>query len=403
MFLIPRRWAQVEPGEFRRVLRESVRPDARDAAPIADWEAAVAHYAGSPHAVAVNSGRQGMLHCLRHCGVGPDTEVIIPAYTLAGLIPLITGLGAKAVPADIAPDTLNVSAAAVRARITRRTRAILVLHTFGCPAPIFDLAELGRETGIAVIEDGAHALGARLRGQALGTVGLAGFFSFEPTKPVNTYGGGMVVTGDAALAEAIRAAEAEKPFDYRTLRKKVRAVQKEQWMVAAGVARPLLHLLDWPPTRAVLSRLYRGAQSVPGGDFRYTPVQARLGLAKLAGLDARIDQRARLAHLYEDLLGDRIAFQRVPAQGRSSHYFLAARIPGGAAPMKRWLLRRGIDAAAGDEVADDCGRLLGAGDCPEAARAFHEVLALPFHENMSEANVRKVANQLARGLDWLGV
>ncbi|MCC6142288.1 MAG: DegT/DnrJ/EryC1/StrS family aminotransferase, partial [Candidatus Hydrogenedentes bacterium] len=129
----------------------------------------------------------------------------------------------------------------------------------------------------------------------------------------------------------------------------------------------------------------------------YTPAQAQVGLHKLSALDTRLAHRRERAAAYARLLGDAVELQSVPAAGASTYYFLAARIPGGAGAMKRRLLRAGIDSAAGEEVADDCARLLGYDDCPEAARAYEEVLALPFYDGIEERIMARVASVIRKG------
>ena len=211
MWLIPRRRADMAPGETRRLKSACAGLRMGEPPLVAEFERRVAAFTGVPQAAAVNSGRLGMRLILEYLGVGDGAEVIIPAYTLKDLIPIVRNSGAEAVPADIDPRTLNVTAASVERRITARTRAIIVLHAFGAPAPVDEITELADRRSIPVIEDCAHSLGATLHGRQTGSFGYAGFFSFEPTKPVNTYGGGMVVSRDPDLVRFIRAREAKKP------------------------------------------------------------------------------------------------------------------------------------------------------------------------------------------------
>jgi dTDP-4-amino-4,6-dideoxygalactose transaminase len=388
-FLVPRRMADLRPGDTLR-LAAPMTPQEGETC-VARWEAAVADYVGAPCAVAVNSGRQGMTAILRHLGAGEGTEVIIPAYTLAGLVPLITGLGARAIPADIDPVTLNVCPDALEARITPRTRAILVLHAFGAAAPMDAIMAIARARGVAVVEDCAHALGAAFKGQKLGTFGHAGFYSFEPTKPVNTYGGGMVVTADAALAGAIRREESAKPADLDAVRRKAASARREQWLMRTGLARPLLHLLAWPAAKRAVERAYRSVQQVPPAHCRYTPEQAAIGLEKLADLDARLARRQAHAARVAELLAPDVAIQGLLPDTTSTWYFLALRLTRDAAPVRARLLWSGIDAAVAEEVADDCAALLGVDDCPQARRAFSQTLVLPLYDAMPDAVIERIA------------
>ena len=272
--MIPRRKAHLYPGELaevRRWLESGVPSDS-----LAKWEAGVAELVGVGGAAAVCSGRIAMVIVLNHLGIGPGDEVILPAYTLKDLATLIEGTGARAVPADIDLLTLYASPASVEGRITSRTKAILALHAFGSPCRIREMCALGKKHGIHVIEDCAHALGAHVEGRSVGSFGTAAFFSFETTKPVNTFGGGMLVSDDAALITEARAANAQGAIDLQGLRRKIRSVQVERFMFATGLSFPLLYLLASPRWSGLVAHLYRQAQSVPRQDASYMPIQAAL-------------------------------------------------------------------------------------------------------------------------------
>lgn len=114
-------------------------------------------------------------------------------------------LGIRPVYADIDRRSLTVNLNCLRQAITRRTRAIVVQHTFGIPADLSGAMEIARKAGIPIIEDCAHVLGASLRGQPLGSFGAAAFFSYEWGKPVVAGVGGTAVVNDAALAHDMRA------------------------------------------------------------------------------------------------------------------------------------------------------------------------------------------------------
>ncbi|MCZ7584536.1 MAG: DegT/DnrJ/EryC1/StrS family aminotransferase [Deltaproteobacteria bacterium] len=120
--------------------------------------------------------------------------MIVPAYTLAELLPLMRAHGLRPVAADIEPEGFNVDVKSVEAHITPNTKAILATHLFGAPCDIEALCALASARGLHVVEDCAHGLGATVNGRKAGTFGTAAFFSFEVNKALPTYGGGMVVT-----------------------------------------------------------------------------------------------------------------------------------------------------------------------------------------------------------------
>lgn len=395
--MIPRRAVHTTPGELRRLVRACREDRAGDEQVVTAWENTCAALAGVSHAAAVNSGRRGMTLILQHLKVGPGDEVIVPAYTLKDLLGLIEGLGARPVPADIDPETLNVTAESIRARIGPRTRAILVLHAFGCPCDIEPITALAARGGLPVVEDCAHSLGATVNGRATGSFGYAGFFSLETTKPVNTFGGGMVVSEDAALVESIRTATASDPHDAAAVLKKVKATRTERLLFRTGLAFPFLHLLACPLCSRFANRMYRRMQHAPP-PVRYLPLQAELGEAKAATLAERIASRQQKARLYRELLTPEIRVQRVPEGCRSTWYFFVAVLPSAAAPARRKLLWRGIDAGVGDEIADNCAAVLGYDDCPNADSVCPRAIALPMYEDLSDEAIRKVARVLNKAI-----
>lgn len=420
-WLIPRRWAHRLPEEKVLFALAARNPEMFHASRVGQWEAAVADYVGVPYAVAVSSGRRCLALALEYLHLRPGDEVIVPAYTLGALIPIIEQYGARAVAADIDPTYLNMTPEDVARRITSRTRCILALHAFGAPADIVALRSLAERNGITLIEDCAHALGAGLGFpnsvntatpapdgaafsaatsnptplQKVGSFGWAGFFSFEPTKPVNTYGGGMLVTQDAALAEYVREKIEGLPVDLSTVFAKARSVRLEQRLMRSGLAQPLLFLSAAPFFTATLEAIYRRKQPVPPAECAYSPLQAELGLRQLPSLDARIERRERYAAQVQEMLPRSVTLQQLPPNTRSTRYFLVALLPIPAAPVRRQLLRYGIDAAVGSEIADDVGTALGQ-DCPGSRRAFTQALGLPIYDDMNEKTLQRIARALRK-------
>ena len=384
----------MERGELAEIRRACRDPGAGPGDAVRRWERAVADYVGVPYAAAVSSGRVGMTLILKRLGVGPGDEVIIPAYTLGELIPLIEGLGARATPADIDERTLNISPEAVRRRLNARTRAVLALHAFGTPCEIEEITRMAGGRGVAVVEDCAHSLGASVGRKRTGSFGDAAFFSFETIKPVNTWGGGMVVSRDSGLIESVREATSGDVVDAGPLRKKARAIAMERLMFATGLAFPPLWLLAQPRCARLMNRLYRRFQRATPGGVRYLPVQAEIGLRKLPRLDERIADRERKARLFRSLLKPGIQAQIVPSNCHTTLFFFVATLPHEAAEVRRKLLLRGIDAGVGEEIADDCAAAIGYDDCPNARRVFSRAIALPFYDGIPDSVINRVARTL---------
>jgi dTDP-4-amino-4,6-dideoxygalactose transaminase len=168
------------------------------------FEADFAAYAGTKHAIALDSATAGMHLALLASGIGPGDEVITTPTTFAATVNTIIHTGATPVLADVCPDDYCIDPAAVERAITPRTRAIMPMHHGGSACRMDEILALARTHGLRVIEDAAHALGTQIGGRNVGSFGDATVFSFYPTKNVTSGRGGMLTTDDDALAERCR-------------------------------------------------------------------------------------------------------------------------------------------------------------------------------------------------------
>jgi perosamine synthetase len=172
---------------------------------IVEFEESIAEVAGVPYGVAVSSGTAGLHLCLCALGIGEGDEVILPSFTFIAAGNAVLYQRATPVFVDIDPITLNLDPDRIEKMITLRTRAIIVVHTFGHPADLDPILDVARKHGLAVIEDACEAIGAQYRGRNVGGIGDFGVFGFYPNKPITTGEGGMVVTRNPHLADTIRA------------------------------------------------------------------------------------------------------------------------------------------------------------------------------------------------------
>ncbi|HVT29318.1 MAG TPA: DegT/DnrJ/EryC1/StrS family aminotransferase [Lacipirellulaceae bacterium] len=172
----------------------------------AKFEAAMAAYCGTRHAIGCASGSDALLLSLMALGIGPGDEVIVPSFTFFATASAVWRLGAKPVFADIVPETFNLDPADVVYKIKSETKAIIPVHLFGQCAAMNELRQIASVAhGIPIIEDACQAIGAEYRGAKAGSFGLAGCFSFYPTKNLGGFGdGGLITTNDDALAEKLR-------------------------------------------------------------------------------------------------------------------------------------------------------------------------------------------------------
>lgn len=225
------------------------------------FEAAFAHACGCEFAVACSSGTAAGHLILAALGLGPDDEVIIPAFTMIATANGVSYTGARSVLVDAEPITWNPDVGQIEAKITSRTKAIVLVHTYGHPAEMDTVLEIARRHGIPVIEDAAEAHGAHYRGRPVGGIGAAAAFSFYGNKILTTGEGGMVTTRDAELARVVR-----------RLRDHAFSADRHFW------------------------HAYRGF------NYRITNLQAAIGLAQTERLEELVEKHRRNAGLYTERL-----------------------------------------------------------------------------------------------------
>ncbi len=172
--------------------------DPRFGAKVRRLEEAVCGWTGVGHAVAMNSGTSALLSLFACLGIGPGDEVIVPGFTYVASISSIVYARAVPILAEV-DETLNLDPVDVEARITPRTRAILVVHMLGNPARLDELKAVADRHGLALIEDCAQAFGASYHGRKVGSIGVAGAISFNVFKTITSGDGGMAVTDDEDL------------------------------------------------------------------------------------------------------------------------------------------------------------------------------------------------------------
>jgi perosamine synthetase len=171
---------------------------------VREFEHAICDYTGANHAVAVNSGTSALQLAIRALGIEPGSEVVLPSLTFSAVLNVILLEGLRPKFVDIDARTYNCSVEALLAAVSDETRLIIAVHTFGFPVDVAailnGLSGLSGKQKIHVIEDACEALGADVHGRKAGTLADAGLFAFYPNKQITTGEGGMLVTGDEAIA-----------------------------------------------------------------------------------------------------------------------------------------------------------------------------------------------------------
>jgi dTDP-4-amino-4,6-dideoxygalactose transaminase len=222
---------------------------------VSAFEREFAAYCGVDHAVGVANGTDAITIALRAMGIGTGDEVVVPSFTFYASVEAIIPTGATPVFCDIDRHTYCVTADTVRAALTPRTKAVIAVHLFGNVAPVGEIAALR----VPVLEDAAQAAGANTSGGRPGALGVAGTFSFYPSKNLACFGdGGAIVTSDRELAERARVLRFHGSRDkvaYEALGYNSRLDELQ----AAVLRVQLPHLDEWAQGRRDAGRSYAEA------------------------------------------------------------------------------------------------------------------------------------------------
>jgi dTDP-3-amino-3,4,6-trideoxy-alpha-D-glucose transaminase len=325
------------------------------------FEAEFAAASGAAHAVAVGNGTDAIELLLRALGVGPGDEVIVPAITAAYTALAVIATGAAPVIVDLSNDTLTLDPFACDAAVTNRTKAIVPVHLYGQAAAMTAIAAIAARRGLAIVEDCCQAHLATSEGTPVGTIGAGGAFSFYPTKNLGAMGdGGAIVTGDAQLAHRLRLLRNGGQSD-RYHHDIIGVNSRLDEMQAAILRARLPRLPAATARRREVAASYRArlsaavvpvAQRDPGHVYHLFPVRVATG----EGANGRNSLQAHLrAHGIETLVHYPVALNDQPA----------------LASYKR-------------------------SACPVAAAAAQELLSLPLHPRVQQAQVDEIAAVIAR-------
>ena len=171
---------------------------------IKEFETKFAEFCGTKYGVSCNSGTSALHLALLALNIGKGDEVIVPTFTMIATTNAIYYTGAKPVYVDSELETWNIDTTKIEEKITSNTKAIMVVHTYGCPVNMGKVIEIGNKYGLPIIEDAAEAHGAEYKGKIVGGIGDIGCFSFYGNKILTGGESGMVVTNNYAIAERCR-------------------------------------------------------------------------------------------------------------------------------------------------------------------------------------------------------
>jgi perosamine synthetase len=332
------------------------------------FEELLAERVGAPYVAAVSSGTAGLHLLARIAGLGPGDEAITSPISFAASANCFIFEGATPVFADVDRRTWNLDPAAVDAAITERTKAVVTVDMFGYPCELDEIRAICERHGLALIEDAAEALGAEYKGRPIGSQGPSGVFGFYPNKQLATGEGGVVFTHSEEEWQLVR-----------SLRNQGREYQGGAWFHHVRV----------------------------GWNYRWTDVQAAIGIGQLEKLDRLLAMRAEVAGRYGELLAndDVELFCADDDDHKRSWFVYVVALPAGVdrARVMADLRAQGIGTAEyvpcvhlQPYMRETYG--FAEGVCPVAEEIAARTLALPFYPQLEAEDQERVVEALRAAL-----
>ncbi len=337
------------------------------------FEEEFAAYCGAPHALAVNSCTAGLHLALAALGVGPGDEVITSPMTFCSTVHVITHTGAKPVLADVGEDG-NLDPESVAERITPRTRVILPVHLAGLPCRMEEIWALAERHGLRVVEDAAHAAGARIGSRRIGgdARSAAVAFSFYATKNMTTAEGGMVTTFDEGLEARMRVLC-------------LHGISRDAWNRYTDKGSWYYEVLE------------------PGFKYNLSDLQSAVGIHQLRKLEKFLAVRREYVAYYHERLGRLEEVEPPPGDLEGWHawhlYILRLRLEKltiGRGEFIEELRRRGVGASvhfipvpmhpAFRSLAEEERNA-----CPRAAALYERIVTLPLYPGLTRTQLERVA------------
>jgi len=338
------------------------------------FERRFADLLGVRHAVAVNSCTAALHLANRLLDLGPDDEAIVPSLTFAATANALQFVNATPVFADITSrQDWTISPADVEQRITERTKAVIVMHYGGHPCDMDAFTRICAKHDLHLIEDACHGLGGSYNGQAMGTFGRIGCFSFYSNKIMTTAEGGMLVTNDAALAERAR-------------------LLRSHGMTATAYDRQLgapgYDIVDW------------------GYNFRLDDVRATLGLCQLDRLDRSLERRREIVQHYRQRLADveEVIVPDFDGRPEPAHYIFTIALEGPSRSEVRKLLQdQGIQTSIHYQPVHRFAQYRqDTQPLTNTEWAADRTLTLPLYPALSDAQVDSVVDALLVAIKQAG-
>jgi dTDP-4-amino-4,6-dideoxygalactose transaminase len=373
---------------------------------IAEFEAAFARRHGlePPSAITAAYGRMAFYYILTALDLPPGSEIIFPSLTFWVVPELARVAGLTVVFADVDPKTFNMDPDSVERLITDKTRAIVPTHLYGLPCDMDRILDIAGRHNLIVLEDCAHALGARYKGKPVGTFGTGALFSFQTLKPLNCYGGGLALVTDAALAARVRTTvealpwPSEKRVRDRLLMGRLQRIFIKPWVFSISLF-PVLWisaLIDANPDVFLWENI-RSLRPLPDQyTERFPNVQAVIGLEALKRLDDWTAQAQTNAQLVTRALSGLPGIQPPDIPPDRTHVFYQYCVYGPQGPKRDELVvrcvRRGIDIETLHVDVPPDMELFGAVRAEaDGARRAAQAMQVPVYAGLTRDQIERVA------------
>jgi len=370
---------------------------------IEKFEKLFAQYIGVNYGVALGSARVAQYLLLKTLGVKKGDEVIIPAYTCPVVPSIVMALEAVPVFVDVELNTFNIDMNLIETKITEKTKVIIATHIEGYPCAIDGVIKIADKYGIKVIEDCAQAIGAEYKNRKVGSFGVASYFSLASGKQVHSMGGGIVLTNNEEINNALR----QQIMQFRFPSKKNILTKIAFAFFVDILLRPKMFLSAIYPVMFlssffnvdIITLLFedKGDVSTIISKFfkRYSNIQAQLAVEHLNLQDEENIKRKQRAELLEQCFSP-VVFRRQRANAANPIYHYYSIMMAKRDHFRNRLLRAGYDSQITWNRA--CSELEMFGNyrsyCPIAMRLAREVLYLPMHDQLQKTSIINLANKI---------
>jgi len=323
-----------------------------------EFEKKFSEYCGAKHAIAVSNGTVAIEIVLRTLGIKNGDEIIVPSHTTMPSVEPILHVGATPVFVDINLETYNIDENKIEKAITKKTKAVLPVHLYGNPAEIEKIKNICEKNKLLLIEDCAQANGSRFNGKPVGTFGIAGCFSFYPTKNLTVCGeGGMIITDDDKLA------------------------RKARVLINHGEDGRYNHIML-------------------GHNYRLGEIHCAIGIEQLKLLDWFIERRRQIAKLYDECLENSdLILPKETGAGKHSYHLYVVRTSASKRnkiieKLKNENIYLGIHYPIPVHKQKIIGELMNVPVLKNTEKACKEIISLPVYPTLKDEEVIMIAQKI---------